>query len=140
MCRKPDMISAASSLGRTDMLPTGDVSHLGIENTSNGFVNVAMYYDATRRNAQIARLLAQVETEALPKGLDETTIRQISAKKSEPAFLLDFRLVPRRLRFLLFVQLSLVSKRARHLRMLGGLFRLIQPRKRDGLCRWIYKH
>jgi vancomycin resistance protein VanJ len=47
-------------------LPTGDVSHLGIENTSSGLFNVAMYYNATRRNAQIARLLTQVESETLP--------------------------------------------------------------------------
>ena len=33
-----------------------------------------------------------VETEKLPKGLNEETIRAISAKKNEPAFLLEFRL------------------------------------------------
>jgi Fe-S cluster assembly protein SufB len=33
-----------------------------------------------------------VETEMLPKGLNEDTIRLISRKKDEPAFLLDFRL------------------------------------------------
>lgn len=33
-----------------------------------------------------------VETESLPKGLTEETVRAISHKKNEPAFLLDFRL------------------------------------------------
>lgn len=33
-----------------------------------------------------------VETETLPKGLTEETVRAISAKKNEPPFLLDFRL------------------------------------------------
>lgn len=34
----------------------------------------------------------EVETESLPKGLNEETIRAISAKKNEPSFMLDFRL------------------------------------------------
>ena len=33
-----------------------------------------------------------IETESLPKGLSEETVRAISSKKNEPAFLLDFRL------------------------------------------------
>ncbi len=33
-----------------------------------------------------------IETEALPKGLSEETVRAISQKKNEPSFLLDFRL------------------------------------------------
>jgi Fe-S cluster assembly protein SufB len=33
-----------------------------------------------------------IETESIPKGLSEETIRLISAKKEEPAFLLEFRL------------------------------------------------
>src|ERR1700722_4183839 len=33
-----------------------------------------------------------VETEALPKGLNEETVRAISAKKNEPPFMLAFRL------------------------------------------------
>ena len=33
-----------------------------------------------------------VETDSIPKGLNEETIRTISAKKNEPAFLLEFRL------------------------------------------------
>jgi Fe-S cluster assembly protein SufB len=33
-----------------------------------------------------------IETEAFPKGLSEETVRAISAKKNEPAFLLEFRL------------------------------------------------
>ncbi|HKZ00075.1 MAG TPA: Fe-S cluster assembly protein SufB [Rhabdochlamydiaceae bacterium] len=33
-----------------------------------------------------------IESEALPKGLNEETVRAISAKKGEPAFLLEFRL------------------------------------------------
>lgn len=36
--------------------------------------------------------VTDVESESLPKGLDEGTIRAISAKKKEPAFLLEFRL------------------------------------------------
>jgi Fe-S cluster assembly protein SufB len=34
----------------------------------------------------------QIESETIPKGLTEETIRLISAKKKEPAFLLEFRL------------------------------------------------
>ena len=34
----------------------------------------------------------EVESDTVPKGLNEETIRMISAKKEEPAFLLDFRL------------------------------------------------
>lgn len=33
-----------------------------------------------------------IETDAIPKGLNEETIRTISGKKNEPAFLLEFRL------------------------------------------------
>lgn len=33
-----------------------------------------------------------IETESFPKGLTEDTVREISAKKNEPAFLLEFRL------------------------------------------------
>ena len=33
-----------------------------------------------------------IETESLPKGLSEETVRAISAKKGEPQFMLDFRL------------------------------------------------
>lgn len=36
--------------------------------------------------------VTDVETERLPKGLNEEIIRQISAKKEEPEFLLEFRL------------------------------------------------
>lgn len=36
--------------------------------------------------------ITEVETDALPKGLNEEIIRAISAKKEEPSFLLDFRL------------------------------------------------
>ncbi|MEB3207247.1 MAG: Fe-S cluster assembly protein SufB, partial [Vampirovibrionales bacterium] len=35
---------------------------------------------------------SDIETAVLPKGLNEATIRAISAKKDEPAFMLDFRL------------------------------------------------
>ncbi len=34
----------------------------------------------------------EIETESFPKGLSEETVRAISAKKEEPAFLLEFRL------------------------------------------------
>jgi Fe-S cluster assembly protein SufB len=33
-----------------------------------------------------------IETESIPKGLSEETVRLISAKKNEPAFMLEFRL------------------------------------------------
>ena len=33
-----------------------------------------------------------IETDAIPKGLSEATVREISARKNEPPFLLDFRL------------------------------------------------
>ncbi|WP_213105369.1 Fe-S cluster assembly protein SufB [Candidatus Protochlamydia amoebophila] len=36
--------------------------------------------------------VTEIETESLPKGLNEETIRAISAKKNEPTFLLEFRL------------------------------------------------
>ena len=36
--------------------------------------------------------VTEIETESFPKGLDEETIRAISAKKNEPPFLLAFRL------------------------------------------------
>ncbi len=36
--------------------------------------------------------VTEVETDTLPKGLNEDIIRAISAKKNEPSFLLDFRL------------------------------------------------
>lgn len=36
--------------------------------------------------------VTEIETETIPKGLNEETIRLISAKKNEPAFMLDFRL------------------------------------------------
>lgn len=36
--------------------------------------------------------VTEIETESLPKGLSEETVRAISAKKGEPSFLLDFRL------------------------------------------------
>ncbi len=34
----------------------------------------------------------EIEADALPKGLSEETVRQISAKKNEPAFMLEYRL------------------------------------------------
>ena len=36
--------------------------------------------------------VTEVETDSLPKGLNEEIIRAISAKKNEPDFLLEFRL------------------------------------------------
>lgn len=36
--------------------------------------------------------VTEVETESIPKGLNEDTVRAISLKKNEPQFLLDFRL------------------------------------------------
>jgi Fe-S cluster assembly protein SufB len=36
--------------------------------------------------------VTDIETDAVPRGLDENTIRMISAKKNEPQFLLDWRL------------------------------------------------
>jgi len=36
--------------------------------------------------------VTSIETDTLPKGLSEETVRAISAKKNEPAFLLEFRL------------------------------------------------
>ena len=37
-------------------------------------------------------LVTDIESDVAPKGLSEDTIRMISAKKNEPAWLLDFRL------------------------------------------------
>jgi len=36
--------------------------------------------------------VTEVETDTVPKGLNEDTVRRISEKKNEPSFLLDFRL------------------------------------------------
>ena len=36
--------------------------------------------------------VTDIETETLPRGLNEDIIRMISAKKNEPEFMLDFRL------------------------------------------------
>ncbi len=36
--------------------------------------------------------VTDIETESIPKGLSEETVRLISAKKGEPTFLLEFRL------------------------------------------------
>jgi Fe-S cluster assembly protein SufB len=36
--------------------------------------------------------VTEIETESIPKGLSEETVRLISSKKNEPKFLLDFRL------------------------------------------------
>lgn len=36
--------------------------------------------------------VTEIETESFPMGLDEQTVRALSAKKNEPAFLLEFRL------------------------------------------------
>src|SRR5262245_30372801 len=36
--------------------------------------------------------VTEIETDAVPRGLNEDTIRQISAKKNEPDFMLDWRL------------------------------------------------
>ncbi|MFK8186075.1 MAG: Fe-S cluster assembly protein SufB, partial [Phormidesmis sp.] len=36
--------------------------------------------------------VTDIEADALPRGLNEDVIRAISAKKAEPAFMLDFRL------------------------------------------------
>ena len=36
--------------------------------------------------------VTEVETESIPKGLNEETVRLISEKKGEPPFMLDFRL------------------------------------------------
>lgn len=52
-----------------------------------------MQEQAERDGAQYRYgFVTDVETETLPKGLNEETIRAISAKKEEPSFLLDFRL------------------------------------------------
>jgi len=45
-----------------------------------------------RRSEYKYGFTTNVETESLPKGLNEETIRQISAIKSEPDFMLEFRL------------------------------------------------
>ena len=36
--------------------------------------------------------VTDIETEKIPKGLDEDVVRLISEKKNEPQFLLDFRI------------------------------------------------
>jgi Fe-S cluster assembly protein SufB len=44
------------------------------------------------RSAYKYGFVTNVETESIPKGLSEETVRQISEKKSEPPFMLEFRL------------------------------------------------
>ncbi len=44
------------------------------------------------RSAYKYGFVTPIETEALPKGLNEGVVRAISEKKNEPSFLLDFRL------------------------------------------------
>ena len=39
-----------------------------------------------------AGFVTDIETDSLPKGLSEDTIRQISARKKEPEFMLEWRL------------------------------------------------
>jgi Fe-S cluster assembly protein SufB len=36
--------------------------------------------------------VTEIETDTVPRGLNEATVRLISAKKSEPGFMLDWRL------------------------------------------------
>jgi Fe-S cluster assembly protein SufB len=38
--------------------------------------------------------VTEIETEKIAKGLSEDVVRLISAKKDEPAFLLDFSFLP----------------------------------------------
>jgi len=47
----------------------------------------------TRENTEYKYgFVTDVETDSLPKGLNEEVVRAISAKKGEPEFMLEFRL------------------------------------------------
>ena len=46
-----------------------------------------------RRPVQI-RVCSEIESDKAPKGLCEDTVRFISAKKNEPDWMLDWRLMP----------------------------------------------
>jgi Fe-S cluster assembly protein SufB len=69
---------------------------------SNGASIVSGHGDAMSTNANTIRDLAEreykwgfisdIESESVPKGLSEDTVRLISAKKHEPEFMLDWRL------------------------------------------------
>src|SRR5215510_12310171 len=54
--------------------------------------------ETARKLEEIARreypygFVTDVESDAIPPGLDEDVVRLISAKKQEPAFMLDWRL------------------------------------------------
>ncbi len=49
-------------------------------------------YAIGRFPLQIWLCYTEVETDSLPKGLNEDVVRAISAKKNEPEFMLEFRL------------------------------------------------
>src|ERR1700692_3186584 len=53
--------------------------------------NVKTIRDLAERDYQWG-FVSDVESESVPKGLSEETVRLISAKKNEPEFMLDWRL------------------------------------------------
>ena len=52
----------------------------------------AEYIENLSNSGYKAGFVSPVAADSFAKGLDESTIRKISEKKSEPQFLLDFRL------------------------------------------------
>ena len=54
-------------------------------------MNDNLLYDAANREYEHG-FVTNIETETIPKGLNEDTVRLISQKKNEPEFMLDFRL------------------------------------------------
>jgi Fe-S cluster assembly protein SufB len=60
--------------------------------TTNGMFFMSAELFSAEHSAYKYGFVTQVETESIPKGLSEETIRRISQIKNEPAFMLDFRL------------------------------------------------
>lgn len=71
-------------------LPLSDPSSAGTDATVSATVSAGV--DALVAQPYRYGFVTDIETEKIAKGLSEDVVRLISAKKNEPAFLLDFRL------------------------------------------------
>src|SRR5438552_6437285 len=72
--------------GRLDPFPTRDLS------PENAIVSApATIQELTSRQYKYG-FVTEIEADAVPRGLNEETVRLISAKKNEPAFMLEWRL------------------------------------------------
>ena len=71
-------------------LPLSDPSSAGTDATVSASISAGV--DALVAQPYRYGFVTDIETEKIAKGLSEDVVRLISAKKNEPAFLLDFRL------------------------------------------------